>query len=198
MNGRGYLLQFLPALAAGILGGLVAAGIFQLKSRQGPEEADPRKVVVASEYHLVDRKGKDRWVLGLSRAGEPCITFINRNGWAPMAVGINKDGLPFLNMILEPLQEKGPSLVMMDARMKTRILLGLSGDGDPRLVFLDSQGQTRALLGSMEIRDALTGSTEDRPIPSLVLQDEKGGVIWAAPDAPVARQVHARADAGAG
>jgi hypothetical protein len=131
---------------------------------------------------LVDDQGKDRWVLKLSMDGEPNITFINKNGWAPMAMGVNKSGLPYFNMVLEPSKKAGPSLVLMDSQIRNRALLGLDGEGHPYLTFLDQTGQVRAALGSADLINPATGLREKRPSSSLVLMDEQGEVIWSAPE----------------
>jgi len=145
MTNRQVVWTVLVGLAAGLAGGALAARL--LIRTPSVHESDPKRagVVVASEFHLVDEEGKDRWVLALSKGGEPSITFINRASWAPMAMGINRDGLPYFNMVLEPSKGGGPSLVLMDSQMKARALLGLSEDGDPSLSMWDKQGRKRTL-----------------------------------------------------
>jgi hypothetical protein len=130
----------------------------------------------------VDEEGRDRWVLNLSKDGEPTVTYVNKNGWAPMAIGINKEGLPFFNMVLEPSRKGGPSLIMMDSQMKSRALLGLSDKGEPHLSLLDEKGQTRLALGSAEFTNPLTGLREKRACSSIVLFDKDGKVLWSAPE----------------
>ncbi|MDA2928493.1 hypothetical protein MYX84_00870 [Acidobacteria bacterium AH-259-O06] len=41
--------------------------------------------------------------------------------------------------------------------------------------------KSRAVIGSLELKNNRTGSTEIRPLSSLVLFDEKGKVVWSAP-----------------
>lgn len=179
MNKRSISLFVVIAFAAGIAGGMISAGFFRLLP---VEDKKHKNIIVAHEIHLVDEEGRERWVLSISRDGEPSLTFVNKNGWAPMAMGINKEGLPFLNMILEPGQKEGPSLVMMDSRMDPRIHLGLSEDGEPQLCFLDHGGKTRLALGSAELPNPLTGAVEKRPSSSIALFDEYGQVLWSAPE----------------
>ena len=167
------------ALAAGLVGGMTSTRYLQ----DPPEENRRHKnIIVAHEFHLVDEEGRERWVLTMSKDGEPTLTFVNRGGWAPMAMGINKEGLPFFNMVLEPNQKGGPSLVLMDSRMNTRALLGLREDGEPHLSFLDHNGQERLALGSTEFPNPLTGLQEKRPCSSITLFDEQGKVLWSAPE----------------
>jgi hypothetical protein len=174
-----FFLWLVIALFGGVIGGMVSNWFLH----PGPEQSkDLREIVVAHEIHLVDDEGRDRWVLNLSREGEPHVTFVNRNGWAPMAMGINGQGLPFLNMVLEPNQKAGPSLIMMDSHMNSRALLGLNRDGEPYLTFLDQTGQNRVAVGSIEVVNPLTRLHEKRPCSSVILFDEKGEVLWSAPD----------------
>jgi hypothetical protein len=174
-----YFLFVVIALAAGIAGGMVSQRFLQPSPR---EDGELKNIIVAHEFHLVDEEGRDRWVLNLSKDGEPTVTFVNQNGWAPMAIGINKEGLPFFNMVLEPNRKGGPSLIMMDSQMKSRALLGLSEEGEPHLSLLDETGQKRLALGSAEFTNPLTGLPEKRPCSSIVLFDEDGKVLWSAPE----------------
>ena len=168
------------SLVAGVIGGALSSKIFW-RQEEKPEDLELRKVIVANEIHLVDRQGKARWVLAFSKDGEPSVTFVNKDGWAPMAMGVNRYGFPFFNMVLQPRKGGGPSIALMDGRMKNRAVLGLWEDGEPYLTLLDRSGQVRATLGSTILRDSLTGSSIRRPSSSLVLFDEDGKIIWSAP-----------------
>ncbi|MFH0845068.1 MAG: hypothetical protein V1930_06290 [Pseudomonadota bacterium] len=177
--------QYMIVLALALVGGLLGGGLSGrfLSVKPVPARKDPilKKIIVANEFHLVDEGEKDRWVLALSKEGEPSITFINKNGWAPMAMGINRDGIPYFNMIPQPFDTEGPSFIMMDSYQRKRAILGLRGSGEPYLSLLDHNGQVRAVLGSVEFTNELTGSSEKRPCSSLVLFDEQGRIIWSAP-----------------
>lgn len=181
MARKQYIVMLALALIGGVIGGALSSKFWLLRTVKTPEDAELRKVIVANEIHLVDYEGKDRWVLALSKEGEPSVTFVNKNGWAPMAMGVNKDGFPFFNMILDPSKRGGPTLILMDSAMKNRALLGLRKDGEPYLTLLDKNGQIRATLGSIELKNPLTGSREKRPSSSLVFFDEDGKIIWCAP-----------------
>lgn len=174
-----YLFLLVIALVAGFAGGLAANTFFPPPAG---EDKALKHIVVAHEFHLVDEEGRDRWVLNLSKNGEPSFTFVNQNGWAPMAVGINEQGFPFMNMVLEPDREGNTSLIMMDSRMRSRTVVGLSGDGEPHLSLLDENGQKRLALGSAEITNPLTGAPERRSCSSIVLFDEDGEVLWSVPE----------------
>jgi hypothetical protein len=179
LNKLRYLLLVAVALTAGIAGGMISTRFLQGFSE---EDIHHRNIVVAHEFHLVDEEGKQRWLLTVSKDGEPALTFVNKSGWAPMAMGINREGVPFFNMVLEPNQSGGPSLVLMDSRMKSRALLGLSKEGEPQLAFLDHAGQRRLAMGCAEFPNPLTGVQEKRPCSSITLFDEQGKVLWSAPE----------------
>ncbi|MGD9076777.1 MAG: hypothetical protein PVJ69_16285 [Desulfobacteraceae bacterium] len=175
-----YMVMLVLALVAGVIGGALSSKILW-RQQETPEDSMMKKVIVANEIHLVDHQGKARWVLAFSKDGEPSVTFVNKDGWAPMAMGVNRHGFPFFNMILQPRKGGGPSLTLMDGRMKNRAVLGLWENGEPHLTLLDRDGQVRATLGSTVIRDSMTGSSVRRPCSSLVLFDERGKIIWSAP-----------------
>jgi hypothetical protein len=174
------MVMLVLALVAGVIGGALSSKILW-RQQETPEDSMMKKVIVANEIHLVDHQGKARWVLAFSKDGEPSVTFVNKDGWAPMAMGVNRHGFPFFNMILQPRKGGGPSLTLMDGRMKNRAVLGLWENGEPHLTLLDRDGQVRATLGSTVIRDSMTGSSVRRPCSSLVLFDERGKIIWSAP-----------------
>lgn len=175
-----WVLFLIAALAAGTAGGMAANTFLQ---KPPPEDKALKQIIVAHEFHLVDQEGRDRWVLKLSKEGEPSATFVNKNGWAPMAVGINSEGLPFFNMVLEPDRRGGPVLTLMDSQMKNRALFGLNEAGEAHLFFLDENGQKRLALGSFEFTDPSGERQETRPASSIMLFDEHGKVLWSAPKA---------------
>jgi hypothetical protein len=180
MEKRQFVFMLALALIAGAIGGALSSKALWRRT-ETPEDLELKKVIVANEIHLVDQAGKARWVLAFSKEGEPSVTFVNKEGWAPMAMGVNRNGFPFFNMILQPLKGGGPSLTLMDSRMKNRAVLGLWEDGEPYLTLLDRNEQVRATLGSTEVKNSLTGANVRRPCSSLVLFDEEGKIIWSAP-----------------
>ena len=184
MSKKQHILLVVLALLAGLVGGGLSTRFVFLMPAALQEDEGLKKVVVAHEFHLVDPDGRDRWVLKLSQDGEPNITFINKNGWAPMAIGVNKNGGPFFNMVLEPAKGEGPAFVLMDSDMKNRALLGLERGRGPYLNFLDENGQVRVALGWTEITNPISDQKEERPCSSIILYDEVGKTIWAVPRLP--------------
>jgi hypothetical protein len=179
LNKMHYIILATIALTAGLVGGAMSDRLIRA-AESIQEERELTKVIVATEIHLVDDQGKERWILRLSKDGEPAMTFINKNGWAPMALGLNKTGSPYYNMVLEP-HNGGPSFVMLDSDMKSRTALGLRENGEPYLSFMDPSGQVRANLGSIDFRNPLTGKTEKRSSSSLVLFGEDGRILFSVP-----------------
>jgi hypothetical protein len=76
------------------------------------------------------------------------------------------DGTPFINL-------------QSDDEI-TRIALSLH-ENEPYLQLMDKNKNQRATLGRTELKHQATGSTEIRHESSLVLSNEKGNVLWAAP-----------------
>jgi hypothetical protein len=169
------------ALVAGFVGGTLSDKLFKA-AESSPEQEALTRVIVATEIHLVDEQGKERWILKLSKDGEPAMTFINRSGWAPMALGLNKTGSPYYNMVLEPHKRSGPSFALLDSEMRSRAALGFREDGEPYLSLIDPSGQVRANLGSIDFRNPLTGRTEKRSSSSLVLFGEDGRILFSVPE----------------
>jgi hypothetical protein len=180
LNKHHFIIAAVIALMAGFVGGTMSDKL--LKAAQtSPEQEELTRVIVATEIHLVDEQGRERWILKLSKDGEPAMTFINRSGWAPMALGLNKAGLPYYNMVLEPHKGGGASFALLDSEMRSRARLGLREDGEPYLSLMDPNGQVRANLGSIDFRNPLTGRTEKRSSSSLMLFSENGRILFSAP-----------------
>ena len=80
MGNKQYILIIILSLAAGLIGGFFSNRFLFLGPMDSQNDINSKSVIVANEFHLVDEDGKDRWVLKLSSASEPNITFINNNG----------------------------------------------------------------------------------------------------------------------
>jgi hypothetical protein len=174
-----YIVAGAIALVAGFVGGSMPDALTRT-AESSQEGREITRVIVATEIHLVDEEGKERWILKLSKDGEPAMTFINKAGWAPMALGLNKTGVPYCNMVLEP-HKAGPTFSLLDSDMKTRAVLGLRESAEPYLSLMDPTGQVRANMGSIDFRNPLTGAKEKRPVSSLVLFGEDGRILFSVP-----------------
>jgi hypothetical protein len=180
LNKHHFIVAAIIALMAGFVGGTMSDRLLKA-AESSPKQEKLTRVIVATEIHLVDEQGRERWILKLSKDGEPAMTFINRSGWAPMALGLNKAGLPYYNMVLDPHKGGGASFALFDSEMRSRVSLGLREDGEPFLSLMDPGGQVRANLGSIDFRNPLTGRREKRSASSLVLFSENGKILFSAP-----------------
>jgi hypothetical protein len=180
LNKNHFIVVATIALVAGFAGGTMSDKLLRA-AESSPEQEELTGVIVATEIHLVDEQGQERWILKLSKDGEPAMTFINRSGWAPMALGLNKAGLPYYNMVLGPHKGGGLSFTLLDREMRSRAALGLRQDGEPYLSLMDPSGQVRANLGSIDFRNPLTGRREKRSSSSLVLFGEDGRILFSVP-----------------
>ena len=182
MNKNHYIWVAALALVAGFIGGTLSSKLFTPGPKDSREDGNFNRVIVASEIHLVDAETKDRWVLKLSKDGEPDMTFISKNGWAPMGLGLNRTGHPYFSMVPESGKGGGPCLALLDREMRNRAVLGLREDGIPYLSLIDPNGQVRANLGGMDFKNPLTGMGEKRPPSSLLLFGETGEILFSAPE----------------
>jgi hypothetical protein len=135
---------------------------------------------------LGDKAGKARAVL--STLGDLAgLAFRDRVGQVRMALFADGDGT---NLALSDTAGKprvmlaaggdGAGLVLSDTAGKSRAALAAIGDR-AALELHDQAGKPRAVLGNYDLENPMTGSTEHRAVSSLVLLDEKGGVLWKAP-----------------
>ena len=62
-----------------------------------------------------------------------------------------------------------------------RGLFALTPENEPVLELTDAGGKLRATLGSSTVKNEKTGAMEKRPTSSLLLYDETGTVVFAAP-----------------
>lgn len=111
------------------------------------------RAVESQEFRLVDKAGRVRAVLEMTRAGGPRLAMMNEEGATCVEVMLTKDG---------------PGLRMGDAEGDTRIFVGATKDA-ARIGLADSAGNSRAFLGVMP----KSGAT-------LALYDAKQRVVWSA------------------
>lgn len=112
---------------------------------------------------LSDKAGKDRVVLG-AVGDAASLKFADKAGNPRAVLGAGGDGA------LLGLSDVGV----------VRAVLSTTGD-NAGLALSDKAGNPRALLGNTQLTLERTGSTEHRPVSSLVLLRENGKVLWEAP-----------------
>jgi hypothetical protein len=111
------------------------------------------RAVEASEFRLVDRAGKVRAVLEMSRLG-------------PRLVMMHADGTPALELSLPP---DGPAIRLSDQDGETRTFIGAIRDA-ARIAMADGKGNQRIFIG---VNAAGT--------PSLTVYDGKQKAVWSIP-----------------
>lgn len=111
------------------------------------------RAIEASEFRLVDKSGKVRAVLEMSRLG-------------PRLVMLHADGTPALELSLPP---DGPAVKLSDQDGETRVFLGATRDA-ARIGLADGKGNQRMFLG-----------VNAAGKPSLTVYDGKQKAVWSAP-----------------
>jgi hypothetical protein len=112
------------------------------------------RAVEAGEFRLVDKSGRVRAVLEMTRSG-------------PRLAMIQEDGAVSFEVALAP---DGPGLRVSDVDGNTRIFIGAQRDSG-RIALADGKGKQRAFIGV---------GGEGRPM--IDLYDAKQRRIWGAPD----------------
>lgn len=93
---------------------------------------------------------------------------------------VDKKGNPLIALATSEATGE-PFLVMYSKKdNKYRFMIDID-DNNPRLIMRDKDAQTRIVLGSAEVTSKLRGTTEKKPISSIVMFDKDGKLIWSAP-----------------
>ena len=191
MNSRIYSLILLPALTAGLAGGLLASHFSATAPALAANTSEARKVISAEEFRLIDKGGRILSTWGMY-AGGPGIVLFSKNGQfravfsltspeaGPVLTFADKDGVHRATVGLGAKRQ--PYLALRDQAGKERISLSLNDKGDPYLVLYDQDEKERAVLGTMDLtKIKRTGTIEKGTISSFLLLDKDGEVTWKAP-----------------
>jgi hypothetical protein len=138
---------------------------------------------------FLDRGGKVRSEINLTRTGDPVIILRNeRGGVIASLTGTDKNGTELILMdekglprIVQNINRNGTNVSFFDEAGKVRAGLGLKNNGDPSLVFLDEKMKNRVKLGYVDSMITDKKSKETKTISSLALFDKDGKVLWKAP-----------------
>ena len=152
------------------------ARVCELEESQKPEEAKVKDVVFASRFVLVDKKGKVRATLGFDEYGTR-LTLQDSNG--SLRAGLHAlnsgsgltlaDGAGKIRIKFGVLNNR-PEIVLFDAEGKDRMLLAATENYGPHVSLFDKHGKDRVVLVVVEQG------------PGIVMSDESGKTVWAAPD----------------
>jgi hypothetical protein len=121
-----------------------------------------------SSLTLSDQHGRDRiWLMASEILGEAYLYMVDYLGMPRCVLHADKDGKSYL--------------YMNDPNRVPRISFGVEADGTPSIEVKDKNGNSRAVLGIARLTDKRTGNIETGILPSLVLLNEKGEVLWSEP-----------------
>jgi hypothetical protein len=111
------------------------------------------KAVEASEFRLVDKSGRLRAVLEMTRTG-PRLALLDEDGTVALETSLSNDG---------------PSIRLADQHGNTRVFLGATRDAS-RIGLADSDGAQRVFLG------VSAGGK-----PAVTVYDSEQRKVWEAP-----------------
>jgi hypothetical protein len=114
----------------------------------GQAQSAKAKVVDAQQFLLRDQAGKTRASLELGKAGESALTFYDAGGKTGAAVGMDRNGSPYLTfqkqgltkLALELDQGGHAHVTFYDGARARRLFLGLDDAGLPNCSLYDGQG----------------------------------------------------------
>jgi hypothetical protein len=158
-------------------------------------QARSSRVVEASEFHLVDAKGKTRARLGMGVAGGPTLTFFDTKDLPIAGLDGGKEPSLFLTgwdnaaHILLRITKDSYGLDLADKRPRATLSVSNNSTG---LDFWDEYGDPQATMsvdkssGNITFRNA-RGKVSSQWVdsrttgPSLVLYDKTEKAVWSAP-----------------
>ena len=171
MMRRECVLVLMLGFGAGLAGGW-SATYFAGNPAHAEQSAAPN-VVTAERFEVVDRDGNRRIVIG------PDLITIDTDQQRAL---LGSSGLLFSEVVVEntldaSLSAKG--LLVMESG-KVRMDLSMK-NGEPGLRLKDQSGRLRAAVGPVDVRANEESVPEHRPLNSLMLFDDRGKALWAAP-----------------
>ena len=155
MNRKLYLMTIIFALTGGIIGGVISNQF--LPGLAAFAKKSPYKhleVIGAEKFVVTDTEGNVRAVLGMIKE-EPVLMMFGRYG-------------------------SQPRLMIFDHK-SCRAELSLRPNGEPSLNLFDEKSILRASVGAVTIKLPETGKTKNLS-SAMAVFDEKGNVLWSAPN----------------
>ena len=174
---------------AGFAAVLLASGVLLMGQTRG------ERVVEASEFHLVDAKGKTRARLAMGLGGGPTLTFFDTKDLPVAGIDGGKEPSLFLTgwdnaaHILLRITKDSYGLDLADKRPRATLSVSNNSTG---LDFWDEYGDPQATMsvdkssGNITFRNA-TGKVSSQWVdsratgPALVLYDKSEKAVWSAP-----------------
>ena len=147
-------LVLLLALFTGLFGGVVSDLLFSVRIVSAEEEekaaSEIPEVITAREFRLVDKEGKLKAALHLSKDGLPALLLYDKDR---------------VTVRLEIAEDGSTQLVFLDGKGVSRTKIALSPEGLPCLGLYNQEGNLSAEL-------ALSG--DNGGLPALRLRDKDG------------------------
>jgi len=167
MKTKQYSLMLTLALVAGLIGGFVSSCAIQPVIAE--KTVKPPKVIEGQEFRLVDMNGKVWGEIGIHQAGGSSIFLQGKNSQVFLgSVGANASlGFAYIPNTAKTVNY-GASITV-------------GKEFGPMICLSDETG-VRAVLGRTKLRDEKTEALIIRSLASLILFDEKGNVLWKAPE----------------
>ena len=179
MNQKQFLLTLLLAVLSAFLGGTF--GVWFLMPQSVLAQDEPRKVIEAQEFRVVDLGGATRARFGVIE-NVPIFAFLDQEGEARIMIGLNEGEpmLHFLDQNQNPrvqigLLDNEPTIDLVDERGTSRAAITLS-DNEASFYVSDQEGEPRIILGNVSVF-----SMKIAPAPTLIIYGEDGNVVWKAP-----------------
>jgi len=191
MTKKQYSLLLLLPLLAGLVGGTLASQFLIGQPAFADKMAESKKMVVAEEFRLVNKKGEVLSTWGMY-AGGPGIVLFSKGGEyrAVFSLTSPEEG-PILTLadkgghyrtIMGLGAERQPYIALRDEEGRERLTLTLNNEGEPALLFYDKDKNRRVVLGTIDLtKMKRTGTIEKQSTYSLILLGKDGKVVWKAP-----------------
>ena len=191
MNKKQYSLLLVYPLLAGLVGGALASQFLVGQPVFADKMAESKKMMVAEEFRLVDKKGEVLSTWGMY-AGGPGIVLFSKGGEyrAVFSLTSPEEG-PILTLadkggdyrtIMGLGAERQPYIALRDEEGSERLTLTLNNEGEPALLFYDKDKNRRVIMGTVDLtKMKRTGKIEKQSGYSLLLLGEDGKVVWKTP-----------------
>ena len=137
--------------------GFLGAGLFHVLQTTQKDEAKAAgtKIVTASQFDLVDSKGRVRAQLGFSSEGPPGLWILDGKGVPRIAMGLYPDETAHFGLqdkngeMIQLMRSMGPSespLLIFKNSGRDRMILGLtSQEVDPFFISYDKKSQKKTV-----------------------------------------------------
>jgi hypothetical protein len=184
MNTKQHTLTVFLALIAGLAGGVISSQFLVEQPVVVEKTVQPRKVVTAEEFQLVDEEKKTRATLKLDAHRRTSLSLINEEGVAVAKLESSKDGS---SLTLSDQHGRDRIWLMASEVLGEAYLYMVDYLGMPRCVLhADKNGKSYLYMNDPNRVPRISFGVEADGTPSIevkdkVLLNEKGDVLWSEP-----------------